>query len=482
MTGELPSNVQAERALIGACISRAKIDGVAGRVAPADFSNVVNRTIWDALTKMSANDQPLDVISVVASLKGTDITHAEASVEITAMIGEVPSTMHVDKYAELVLTTSAKRKLALSLPKLSRIAFGDGAYDPYAVFAEAMAEIENASQGIQPAEREQWTAAELAALEISEDPWLLDGLLIEGGLNLIAGEIASGKTFLCLDLSIAMATEGKAWGRNVKPGSVVYFGADNSRDDLTRRVRDLCTGRAIRPPQENLIFDLSAMDLGTPAGIATVRQLTSKHNASLVIIDALARYMGSMDENSAADVGDMMASFREISRKTGTAFIIIHHLRKMGTQFSRAGIADRVRGSGDFIAAVDSAIVITTGGEGPGKTRNLTHIKSRASEESAPLSFIIMPDESGGLTLPFSKGDAKISSNTLAEVASDMMAEALSRDPGVEYTKGDLRRVLDEAEVDLSTRTEAAAFKILKNLPKIMARKQGRANVYMWNK
>lgn len=478
---ELPQNIEAERALIGTCISRGKIDGIAGRVTPGDFSDRVNQLIWESLSKLSASDQPLDIISVVSALKGSNISHSEASAEIAAMIGEVPSTMHVDKYAELVLTTAAKRKLALALPRLSSIAFGNGAFDPYAVFADAMAEIEDAGKGIQPAEREQWTAAELAALEIPDDPWLLEGLLIEGGLNLIAGEFASGKTFICLDLAIAMTTEGTAWGRKVKQGSVVYFGADNSRGDIARRVRDLCIGRGIDPPNENLIFDISPMDLGTPAGIATVRQLTSKHNASLVIIDALTRYMASMDENSAGDVGELMAGFREISRRTGVAFVIIHHLRKIGTQFSRAGIADRVRGSGDFIAAVDSAIVITTKGEGPGKVRNLTHIKSRVSEKSVPLSFTIAPDEVGGLIIPFAAGDTELSSNTLAGIASDLMAEALSREPGVTYTKDDLRGVLADAELELTRRTEQRAFNLLKQIMAISVKRQGKFNVYSWN-
>lgn len=478
---DLPSNLEAERALIGACISRGKIDGPAGRVAPSDFSNRVNSTIWEAVSKLSAMDQPLDIISVTSALKGTDLGHAEAGAEITMMIGEVPSTAHVDKYAELVLTMAAKRKLAGVLNKLSKIAFGNGAFDPYSVFANAMAAIERAGEGIQPAERESWTAAELAALEIPDDPWLLDRLLIDGGLNLIAGEFASGKTFVCIDLAIGAASGGIAWGRTVKSSNVLYFGADNSRSNLIRRIRLLCDGRGIDPPHENLIFDISPIDLSQPAGMATIKSSVIKHNAGLVIIDAIIRYLGKLDENSAADIGSMMAGFRSIANLTGCTFVLVHHLRKLSGQLTKAKIADRVRGSGDFIGAVDSAMVLSTRGEGQLLSRHLVQVKCREAEEIESLTFEIHPGEEIGTVLTFGPGTMAIATETIAKVAVEVMIQAMKKSPHVIFTKKDLRDELEAVQMtDLSSRSEDRAFSMLKDLTMIQFGKSGRFNTYKW--
>ncbi len=44
----------------------------------------------------------------------------------------------------------------------------------------------------------------------------------------------------------------------------------------------------------------------TNAGINQIREAITDHNANLVIVDAVIRYLGSLDENSAADIGQMI--------------------------------------------------------------------------------------------------------------------------------------------------------------------------------
>lgn len=478
---ELPKNLEAERALIGSVLASSKLEGLAEQVLVDDFNNLQHQAIWNAILRLHARGDPLDIITVCAALEGSKhISEIEAATLITRMIGEVPSTMHVEKYAELVQVTAAKRKLAVVLPKISRIAYSDDKHDPFSVFADAQAIIEKAGADIQPVEREQWTAAELVLLEIPDNPFYLDGLIIEGGLNLLAGEYASGKTFLCIELAIGTSTSAGAWGRTIKPGNVLYLGCDNMRETLIRRLRELCKGREVEAPHESLVIDISPLDLGTPAGIATVRSLVIKHNAQLVIIDAMARYLGRLDENSAGDVGSLMAELREIIRMTGCTMVLVHHLRKIGTQMTRSKIADRVRGSGDFIGAVDSAIIVTTKGEGPNVIRQITHVKNRESIESHPLAFSIQTGEEGGLVIPFEAGSEMIASDTLVETAATIMANTMQRTPGVTYLKADLQDIVASTGIDLKSRTASKAFSMLGAMPMIAVKKQGRLNVYSW--
>ena len=56
------------------------------------------------------------------------------------------------------------------------------------------------------------TAAELVRRQWRPHGWLLSQMVPQGGITLLAGETASGKTFLGLDLGLGIASgRGKAW-------------------------------------------------------------------------------------------------------------------------------------------------------------------------------------------------------------------------------------------------------------------------------
>ncbi|MCH7589353.1 MAG: hypothetical protein IIC78_15155, partial [Chloroflexi bacterium] len=176
-----------------------------------------------------------------------------------------------------------------------------------------------------------------------------------------------------------------------------------------------------------------------------------------------------------------MAAFRHISNSTGCTIVLIHHLRKLSGQLTKVKIADRIRGSGDFLGAVDSAIILSTKGEGSSLVRNMIHVKCREAEESDPLSFEIQEGETGGLMLTFGLGDAAIASETLAQVALGMMVEAMQSEPGVAFSKDDLRSVIAEAGLtNLSTRSMESSFKMIRRLSEITCSKVGKFNHYSW--
>jgi RecA-family ATPase len=56
----------------------------------------------------------------------------------------------------------------------------------------------------------QITAPELVTQAPEHVAWLVSKRLVEGGVNLLVGEIAAGKTFLALDLALGVAGQGVA--------------------------------------------------------------------------------------------------------------------------------------------------------------------------------------------------------------------------------------------------------------------------------
>ena len=174
-----------------------------------------------------------------------------------------------------------------------------------------------------------------------------------------------------------------------------------------------------------------------------------------------------------------MAAFRDISNATGCTVVLIHHLRKLSGQLTKVKIADRIRGSGDFLGVVDSAIVFSTKGEGSSLVRNMIHVKCREAEESDLLSFEIQEGETGDLVLTFGLGDAAMAANTLAELALGEMVGAMQKEPGVSFSKADLTTIMDEAGVAPSSRTLDKAWRDLKLFQNVQITKVGRFNNYI---
>ena len=160
--------------------------------------------------------------------------------------------------------------------------------------------------------------------------------------------------------------------------------------------------------------------------------------------------------------------------------MLIHHLRKLSGQLTKVKIADRIRGSGDFLGVVDSAIVFSTKGEGSSLVRNMIHVKCREAEESDLLSFEIQEGETGDLVLTFGLGDAAMAANTLAELALGEMVGAMQKEPGVSFSKADLTTIMDEAGVGPSSRILDKAWRDLKLLQNVQITKVGRFNNYQW--
>jgi len=480
---DLPRNLNAEEALVGSSLLQGDITGLALQVEPAFFSSSLCSAIWSAMLYLRDHDDPIDIISVSSTI-GTlsSFSSIETSAQIVRLVNQVPSSAHLEKYADLVLTEHARRRLAQSLPNLSKIAYGRIAQSPSEVFSLALAELEIAREGMEKSDRKFWTTAELTSLDMPNDSWLLDRLIVNGGLNLLAGETRSGKTYACLDLALCMAGGGGiAWGKKVGSGATVYFGADNSLNDLARRIKTLSAGRQIQEQSGNLLIDIDPLDLGSMQSFITIENIIKRTSARLIIFDALVRYLGSLDENNARDVAAMMARFRRIANVNGCTFLFIHHLSKLSGRQAWSKLIDRVRGSGDLVGAVDSALIMTISGRNPRIQRHLRHVKCRIATESQPLEFGIIEDRTNCVRLVFENSEMKTKTETIIEKCLDIWVTELKASQGERFSIAELSSILEERGINPSESTLNNARSALRRLDGILVTKKGRTKTYSYN-
>lgn len=199
--------------------------------------------------------------------------------------------------------------------------------------------------------------------------WLVGKLLPHTGLAVVYGESGCGKTFICLDIALHVAA-GFPWaGRRCMSGVVVYIAAENpasveNRAALWRQSHPDSASApfAVLPHTVNL-HDHAA-DLGNLLDLLDMAQEEHGHIA-LVVMDTLARAMGTGDENTAKDMGAITAACDSIRDRFDCLVMLVHHTGKDANRGAR--------GHSSLKAATDVEIEIKQ--DGPRRFAEVTKLR-----------------------------------------------------------------------------------------------------------
>jgi hypothetical protein len=178
--------------------------------------------------------------------------------------------------------------------------------------------------------------------------WLVKDILPAASFVAIYGKPGSGKSFAALYLAAGVASGRETFGKETKPGHVVYVAGEGGAG-LKRR-RDALIQQHGLPDNLPIHFVKAQLNLSTSledmeALFAAIRERSV--TPSLIILDTFARiFIG--DENSAKDVGACIAILGAIQAEFNCCVTIIHHSAKNNDQ--------TMRGSSALLGAVDTEL------------------------------------------------------------------------------------------------------------------------------
>lgn len=186
-------------------------------------------------------------------------------------------------------------------------------------------------------------------------PCLIDGILRQGHKMLIAGPSKAGKSFLQIELCIAIA-EGRHWlGWSCAKGRVMYVNLELDRASCLHRFRDVY--RALGWTPENLknidIWNLRGKSIPMDKLAPKLVRRASKKNYIAIIIDPIYKVITG-DENSADQMANFCNQFDLVCTELGCAVIYCHHHSK-GSQGAKKSM-DRASGSGVFARDPDALL------------------------------------------------------------------------------------------------------------------------------
>ena len=268
-----------------------------------------------------------------------------------------------------------------------------------------------------------------------EPAWLVEDLWGDQAVGFIGGTPKSGKTWLAIELAVAVATGRPCLGRYPVRGQghVLLYAAEDTPEDIKYRTLAIAQARGVEDLERLAVGLIAATGLllDEPKHRERLACTIDKHSPRLLILDPLTRIHHS-DENSAADVGHILAFLRNLQRKYELAIVLVHHVRKSAA--THPGQA--LRGSGDLHAWSDSNLYLLRS-----KGRLLLQAEHRAHPSTDPVYVELKTEPAPHLHI-LTNGKAK--NQTLQDPLVQRVLDTLSQRPMTRIALRELLRVRNE--------------------------------------
>jgi hypothetical protein len=232
---------------------------------------------------------------------------------------------------------------------------------------------------------------QFASLQPLAVPWIWTGLVARGRATLLTAMWKSGKTTLLSLLLARRKHGGLLAGQPVFPGKSAIISEEDV--DLWRpRSQQLDFGGQVcfycQP------FDAKPTPTQWLALIHRILADHKEHGLDLVVVDTIASFLPSRDENQAASMIEALLPLRVLTR-AGIAVLLIHHPRK-----GEYAPGQAARGSGALPAFVDLFLEMSVPPGNPATRRRILTGYSRFKETPRRLLVELNADGADYHVLP----------------------------------------------------------------------------------
>jgi len=195
-----------------------------------------------------------------------------------------------------------------------------------------------------------------------ESRWLVTGLWSEQAVGIVGGEPKCCKSFLALDLAVAVAAGVPCLRRFTVPraGRVLLFAAEDALHIVRQRLEGISAAAGLSLTDLDIqVITALTVRLDLEADRRNLAETVARLQPRLLILDPFVR-LHRIDENASGEVAPLLAYLRELQRRHAVAVLVVHHAKKGGNGV-RAGQA--LRGSSEFHAWGDSNLYLRRHGD-----------------------------------------------------------------------------------------------------------------------
>jgi hypothetical protein len=179
---------------------------------------------------------------------------------------------------------------------------------------------------------------------------------IPPGCGILAGRPKLGKSWLMLDVGLAVASGGSCLNQPISdPGDVLYLALEDNERRLQSRMTKILGFADVWPERFHYATEWRR---ATEGGLDDVRDwIKRSEKPRLIVVDVLAMFRSPRDGKQTPYEADFQAvhELQKIAADTDVAIIIVHHLRKGAAEMDPF---DKVSGTLALSGAADTVLIL----------------------------------------------------------------------------------------------------------------------------
>ncbi len=194
--------------------------------------------------------------------------------------------------------------------------------------------------------------------DLPDPKFLIDRHIPETGFGLLYGDPGAGKSFLALDMSLAIAFGRHDWhGDEIAArngGRVLYIAGEGSSGFKARArawiAENLEPDEAKQKPNIKFLFQsINFMKPEDVKRLLAAVEAAGYDDAAMIVVDTVSRSIPGADENLQKDMTVFVAACDALRMQTGAFVLGVHHTSKAG----------EMRGSSVFAGQADVVLQLT---------------------------------------------------------------------------------------------------------------------------
>ncbi|MGW3427995.1 DnaB-like helicase N-terminal domain-containing protein [Streptomyces melanosporofaciens] len=327
-----PQDLLAEQSVLGACILSARACTEAlDSLDPADFYRPAHTTIFNAIGRMHAKGEPIDVITLTKHLADSgELARIGGAAYLHTLIEAVPTAANAEYYADIVQDRALRRALIEVGTRMAQMG-----YDPAGETSELVELAVTMAREL----RDRGTATDdlptqdiLDFVEVEDTyDWLVPGLLERRDRLILTASEGGGKSVLLRQLAVTLSAgihPFKPW-ELIDPVKVLTLDCENGEPASRRKFRPLLDSAArIEQPIKRGQFHIECrpegLDLTRPVDRSWTMRRIEKLQPDVLIIGPIYR-LHAGDPNSEELARKVSVVIDEARATSGCAVLMEAH-------------------------------------------------------------------------------------------------------------------------------------------------------------
>ncbi len=355
----MPQSEDAEKGVLGAILKNPELMGeLRFKVKRTDFFSKAHQLIYDGMLSTFEQDGTITLPLLDSTLDRKGVAGKVGGMIYISELMMGASLAHMELYTDILIEKSEARRVAGACVQVVDMLCETDDETSAIVWAKekikAAIEETGRHQKVQPA-----PIKDILTRKVTSIPYLIENLIPAREPFGLFGAGESYKTWMALEIMKAVCTgeDLLCKFRINTTGPVLLLDRENGADRLCIRLKSL--GFEEEMPVHVLTDGAAdSLDFGDDAFPDKFARIIDgmKEKPVLAVFDSWSRFF-SKNENDIKDVAPALGRLWTISRDNNLSTILLHHTRKPGQgQQKDEDARYQVRGSGDFINALSSAI------------------------------------------------------------------------------------------------------------------------------